>query len=134
VPDVAARVREADLDHLTGVRPEELLALREQDIDADRELILVHQRATPGGGRPDKAGVLKPGLKERRRLVREDPEVRGRWALFPRVLNPGRSGRAIQAPGEENVLQLARSAFLYVTSRTRASRDEQLTEQQKLQG
>ena len=27
---------------LTGVRPEELLALREQDIDSDRELILVH--------------------------------------------------------------------------------------------
>ncbi len=119
---------------LTGVRPEELLALREQDIDSARELILVHQRATPGGGRPDKPGVLKPGLKERRRLVREEPEVRGRWALFPRVLHPGRSGRAIQAPGEENVLQLARSDFLYVTSRTRGSRDEQLTEQQKRQG
>jgi integrase len=119
---------------LTGVRPEELLALREQDIDSERELILVHQRATPGGGRPDKPGVLKPGLKERRRLVREEPEVRGRWALFPRVLHPGRSGRAIHAPGEENVLRLARSEFLYVTSRTRGSRDEQLTKQQRLQG
>jgi len=32
------------------------------------------------------------------------------------------------------VLHLARSEFLYVTSRTRGSRDEQLTEQQKLQG
>ena len=56
-----------------------------------------------------------------------------RWALFPQVLHPARSGRAIQAPGEENVLQLARSEFLYVTSRTRGSRDEQLTEHQKLQ-
>jgi len=88
---------------LTGVRPEELLALREEDIDAARELILVHQRATPAGGRPDKPGVLKPGLKERRRLVREEPEVRGRWTLFPRVLHPGRSGRAIEAASEANV-------------------------------
>ena len=119
---------------LTGVRPEELLALRKQDIDSERELILVHQRATPAGGRPDKAGVLKPGLKERRRLVREAPEIRGRWTLFPRVLHPGRSGRAIQAPGEENVLQLTRSEFLYVTRRTRGSRGEHLTEHQKRQG
>jgi RNA polymerase sigma factor (sigma-70 family) len=64
------------------VRPEELLALRGQDIDTERELILVHQRVAPTGGRPDKSGVLKPGLKERRRLVREEPDVRGRWALF----------------------------------------------------
>jgi integrase len=119
---------------LTGVRPEELLALREADIDAERELILVHQRAHPSGGRPDKPGVLKPGLKERRRLVREAPEIRGRWALFPRILHPGPSGRAIQPPGEENVLQIARSEFLHVTSRTRGSRGEQLTEQQKRQG
>ena len=120
---------------LTGVRTEELLALREQYIDTDRELILVHRRATPGDGRPDKPGVLKPGLKERRRLVRAEPDVRGRWALFPRVLHSGCSGQAVQAPGEENVLRLARSEFLYVTSRTRGSRDEQqLTEQQKLQG
>jgi integrase len=119
---------------LSGVRPEELLALREQDIDAERALILVHQRAAPGGGRPDKPGVLKLGLKERRRLVREEPAIRGRWALFPKVLHPDRSGRAIQAPGEENVVQLARSEFLYVTRRTRGSRNEQLTEQQKRQG
>jgi integrase len=119
---------------LTGVRPEELLALRLEDIDAERELILVHQRAAPGGGRPDKPGVLKPGLKERRRLVREEPAVRGRCALFPRVLHPGRTGSAIQAPGEENVLQLARNEFLYVTRRTRGSRDEQLTERQRRQG
>src|SRR5258707_284670 len=59
---------------LTGVRPEELLALRAADVDAERELILVHQRAAPAGGRPDKPGVLKPGLKERRRLIREEPE------------------------------------------------------------
>ena len=78
--------------------------------------------------------MLKPGLKERRRLVREEPEVRGRWALFPRVLHPGRRGSAIPAPGEENVVQFARSEFLYVTSRTRGSRDEQLTEHQKRQG
>ena len=119
---------------LTGVRPEELLALREQDIDAARELILVHQRATPAGGRPDKPGVLKPGLKERRRLVREEPEVRGRWTLFPRVLQPGRSGRAIETVGERNVFHLSRGDFLYVTRRTRGSRGEQLTEQQKRQG
>lgn len=142
-PDEAGRLLEAvEPRHwsliltpfLSGVRPEELLALREVDIDAERQLILVHQRATPGGGRPDKPGVLKPGLKERRRLVREAPEIRGRWALFPQVLHPGRSRRAIQAPGEENVLQLARSEFLYVTRRTRGSRGEQLTEHQKRQG
>ena len=97
------------------MRPEELLALREQDIDAEQQLILVHQRAVPGGGRPDKPGVLKPGLKERRRLVREEPRIRGRWALFPQVLHPGRAGTAIATPGEENVVQLARSEFLYVT-------------------
>jgi len=86
---------------LSGVRTEELLALRTEDIDADRELILVHQRATPAGGRPDTPGVLKSGVKERRRLVREPPEVRGRWTVFPRVLHPGRYGTAISAPGEE---------------------------------
>jgi integrase len=95
------------------VRPEELLALRGQDIDTERELILVHQRVAPTGGRPDKPGVLKPGLKERRRLVREEPDVRGRWALFPRVLHPGRARRAIAMPGEDNVVQFARSEFLY---------------------
>ena len=79
---------------LCGARPEELLALRESDIDTDKELILVHQRATPGGGRPDKPGVLKVGLKERRRLVREEPDVRGRWTLFPKVLHPGKTGAA----------------------------------------
>jgi integrase len=119
---------------LTGVRPEELLALREQDIEVARELILVHQRVAPTGGRPDKPGVLKPGLKERRRLVREEPEVRGRWALFPRVLHPGRTGRAITLPGEDNIVRFARSEFLYVTGRTRGSRDEQLDEHQKRQG
>jgi integrase len=119
---------------LCGARPEELLALRESDIDTDKELILVHQRATPGGGRPDKPGVLKVGLKERRRLVREEPDVRGRWTLFPKVLHPGKTGAAIQAPGAENVVQLARSEFLYMTSRTRGSRGEQLTAQQKRQG
>jgi integrase len=119
---------------LAGVRPEELLALREQDIDSERELILVHQRAALGGGRPDKPGVLKPGLKERRRLVREEPEVRGRWALFPKVLHPGRSGSAIPAQGEDNVVQLARSEFLHVTRRTRGSRGEQLSQLQKRQG
>lgn len=119
---------------LTGVRPEELLTLREQDIDAEQQLILVHQRAVTGGGRPDKPGVLKPGLKERRRLVREAPHIRGRWALFPQVLHPGRAGTAIPLPGEENVVQIARSEFLYVTGRTRGSRGEQLTDHQKLQG
>lgn len=119
---------------LTGVRPEELLALRKQDIDTERQLILVHQRATPGGGRPDRPGVLKPGLKERRRLVREVPEVRGRWTLFPCVLHPGRGGVAITAPGAQNVVRLARSEFLYTTRRTRGSRNEQLTENQKRQG
>jgi hypothetical protein len=77
------------------VRPEELLALREQDVGAERELILVHQRVTPAGRRPDKPGVVKVGLKERRRLIREGPEVRGRWTLFPRVLHRGRAGKAI---------------------------------------
>jgi integrase len=119
---------------LAGVRPEELLALREQDVDSERELILVHQRAAPGGGRPDKSGVLKPGLKERRRLVREEAELRGRWALFPKILHPGRSGSAIAAQGEDNVVQLARSEFLYVTRRTRGSRGERLSEHQKRQG
>jgi integrase len=119
---------------LTGVRPEELLALRRQDIDTDRQLILVHQRVTRHGGRPDKPGVLKAGLKERRRLVREAPEVRGRWALFPRVLHPRRSGQAILAPGDENVVALTRSEFLYITRRTRGTRGEELTEIQKRQG
>jgi integrase len=119
---------------LTGVRPEELLALRKQDINKSSELIVVHQRATPNGGRPDKPGVLKVGLKERRRLVREPPEIRGRWTLFPRVLQPGRSGRAIEALGQANMINVARSEFLYVTGRTRGSRGEQLTEAQKLQG
>jgi integrase len=119
---------------LSGVRPEELLALQEPDINADDELVLVHQRATPAGGRSDKPGVLKPGLKERRRLVREDPEVRGRWTLFPRVLHPGRTGAAIPTPGDENVVTLNRSEFLYVTSRTRGSRGEELTREQKLRG
>lgn len=119
---------------LSGVRPEELLALRERDVDAERELILVHQRVTPAGGRPDKPGVVKVGLKERRRLIREEPEVRGRWTLFPRVLHRGRAGKAIRAPGQANVVDLARSEFLYVTRRTRGSRGEQLTEQQKRQG
>jgi integrase len=116
---------------LSGVRPEELLALQAQDIDADHELILVHQRATPAGGRPDKPGVLKPGLKERRRLVREPPAVRGRWTLFPKVLHPGRAGGAIPVPGDENVIALSRSELLYATRRTRG---EQLTKEQKLRG
>jgi integrase len=119
---------------LAGVRPEELLALRKQDINKSRELILVHQRVTPTGGRPDKPGVLKVGLKERRRLVREPPEFRGRWTLFPQVLHPGRTGRAIAAPGQTNMINVARSEFLFVTGRTRGSRGEQLTEAQKLQG
>jgi integrase len=97
---------------LSGVRPEELLALRAVDIDAERELILVHQRAAPAGGRPDKPGVLKPGLKERRRQIREEPEIRGRWALVPKVLHPGRAGHAIPRPDDVNVLQLNRSEFL----------------------
>jgi integrase len=66
--------------------------------------------------------------------VREEPDVRGRWTLFPKVLHPGKTGAAIQAPGAENVVQLARSEFLYMTSRTRGSRGEQLTAQQKRQG
>lgn len=119
---------------LTGVRPEELLALRVEDIDRERELILVHQRAAPAGGRPDKPGVLKPGLKERRRLIREEPEIRGRWALFPDVLHPGRTGHAIARPEDANVLQINRSEFLYTTARTRGSRDEVLAREQKLQG
>lgn len=119
---------------LSGVRPEELLALQAVDIDAERELILVHQRAAPAGGRADKPGVIKPGLKERRRLIREEPEVRGRWALFPKVLHPGRTGRAIPRPDDVNVLQLNRGEFLYTTGRTRGSRDEVLSGEQKLQG
>ena len=119
---------------LSGVRPEELLALQAVDIDAERELILVHHRAAPAGGRPDKPGVIKPGLKERRRLIREEPDIRGRWALFPEVLHPGRTGRAIPRPDDVNVLQLSRSEFLYTTGSTRGSRDEALTGEQKLQG
>jgi len=46
---------------LTGVRPEELLALREQDIDSERELILVHQRATPGEDGPTSPASSSPG-------------------------------------------------------------------------
>jgi integrase len=49
-------------------------------------------------------------------------------------VHPGRSGRAIQPRSERNVLSIARSEFLHVTSRTRGSRGEQLTEQQKRQG
>jgi hypothetical protein len=63
------------------------------------------------GGRPDKPGVLKPRLEERRGLVREGPEDRGRWALFPRILHPGRSGEAIPIPGDENVIALNRNEF-----------------------
>lgn len=119
---------------LTGVRPEELLALQKADIDRGDELILVHQRATPGGGRPDKPGVLKPGVKERRRLVREPPAVRGRLTLFPQPLHPGRTGAAIAVSGDENVVALSRSEFLYVTKRTRGGRGERLTREQKLRG
>lgn len=119
---------------LTGVRPEELLALRACDIDVENQLVLVHQRVVPTGGRPDRPGVLKPGLKERRRLVREEPRIRGRWALFPSVLHPGPTGVAIPMAGEKNVVQLARSEFLYVTGRTRGSRGEDLSERQKRQG
>lgn len=142
-PDEAGRLLEAvEPRHwalvltpfLAGVRPEELLALRSQDIDAENDLILVHQRATPAGGRPDKPGVLKPGLKERRRLIREEPEVRGRWTLFPQVLHPQRTGAAIAVPADENVLALHRSEFLYATSRTRGSPGEHLTTEQKLRG
>jgi hypothetical protein len=60
--------------------------------------------------------------------------VRGRTALFPKILHPGRSGSAIRAQGKDNVVQLARSEFLYVTRRTRGSRGEQLSEHQKRQG
>lgn len=142
-PAEAGRLLEAVAPHhwalvltpfLTGVRPEELLALRTADIDAERELVLVHQRAAPVGGRPDKPGVLKPGLKERRRLIREEPEVRGRWVLFPRLLHPGRTGFAIARREEANVLKINRSEFLYATARTRGSRGESLTAEQKLQG
>jgi integrase len=118
---------------LAGVRPEELLALRRMDIDAEHQMILVHQRTTPNGGRPDKPGVLKVGLKERRRLVREPPETRGRWTLFPAVLHPGPNGQAIGEQGG-NLVRLVRSDFLYVTGRTRGSRGETLTEHQKRQG
>jgi integrase len=45
---------------LTGVRPEELLALRLHDIDVEHELILVHQRATPGAGDPTSPGFSCP--------------------------------------------------------------------------
>jgi integrase len=119
---------------LSGVRPEELLALRVDDIDAARELVLVHQRVIPTGGRPDKPGVIKQGVKERRRLIREVPNIRGRWALFPKVLHPARFGQAIRRADDANVLRLNRSDFLYVTGRTRGSKGELLTEQQKKQG
>jgi hypothetical protein len=95
------------------------------------------QRAGGGPGaraRPGANDRLKPGLKERRRLVREAPDVRGRWALFPRALHPDRAGSAIAIPGEDNVLRFARSEFLYVTSRTRGSRDEQHDAHRKRQG
>ena len=46
--------------------------------------------------------------------MREEPTVRGRWVLFQGVLHPARAGKAIALPGEENVVQLARSEFLYV--------------------
>jgi hypothetical protein len=39
------------------VRPEGLVDLHPLDIDGDDDPILVYQRATPGGGRPDKPGV-----------------------------------------------------------------------------
>ena len=67
-------------------------------------------------------------------MIREEPEVRGRWALFPKVLHRGRTGHAIPRLDDVNVLQLNRSEFLYTTGRTRGSRDEALTGEQKLQG
>jgi hypothetical protein len=91
-------------------------------------------RVEPTGGRPDKPGVLKPGLKEGRRLVREKPEVRGRWALFPRVVHPGRAGRPSRCPSRTTSSSSRAASFSTSLSRTRGSRDEQLDAQQKRQG
>jgi integrase len=60
--------------------------------------------------------------------------MRGRWTLFPRVLHGDWTDQAIAPPDHRNVVRLARGPFLYVTDRTRGSRGERLTAQQKRQG
>lgn len=67
----------------TGVRTQEAFALQVQDIDRERELVLVHQRAQQHGGHPD---GLVAGLKVPRGLAGRSPEERGRRTLFPAVL------------------------------------------------
>ena len=67
----------------TGVRTQEVFALRVQDIDREQELILVHQRAQQHGGSAD--GLI-PGLKVPRGLADRSPEERGRHTIFPGAL------------------------------------------------
>jgi hypothetical protein len=106
-------------------RPEELLALREQDIDRTRanpraSASRAHRRSTRQAGRAEAGveGAPAPRARGTRRART--------MALFPRVLHPGRAGRAIAKLSEHNVVQFVRSEFLYVTGRTGGSCDEQL--------
>jgi integrase len=71
---------------LTGLRPQELFAVLRPDIDRKRHLLYVHQRAARYGGAPEGEGVLRPGVKERRKLWRAAKEDRGRYTLFPAQL------------------------------------------------
>lgn len=69
----------------SGVRTQELLALKRADRDQERQLIFVWQRAPLYGGRPD--GVL-PGLKTSRGVRGKRREELGRFTLFPSTLGP----------------------------------------------
>jgi integrase len=62
---------------LTSARPAELFAMRRQDIDRDRQSIFVAETLT-------RYGTTMEGLKQTHHIASR--EKRGRWMLFPAVL------------------------------------------------
>jgi integrase len=62
---------------LTGARPGELFAMKREEIDADANLIYLHETA-------DRYGRIEPGTKTTHHIP--EKERRGRWTLFPPAL------------------------------------------------
>lgn len=85
VEEIAALMAALDPAHravcwsplLTGCRPGELFAMHMRTVDADAQMIYVHQTV-------DRYGRLMDGLKGTHHIVDEDK--RGRWTLMPAPL------------------------------------------------
>ena len=75
---------------LTSARPAELFAMRRQDIDRERQMIYVAETLT-------RYGTTMEGLKQTHHVASR--EKRGRWMLFPAVLNEMLSERPSHVSG-----------------------------------